>query len=74
MVESCAAVLGQEWTAEDATRIGKEILKKERAFNQAAGFTKHDDRPPEFMRYEPLPPHNNVWDVPDEALDSVWDF
>ncbi|MDZ7696219.1 MAG: hypothetical protein U5R49_04560 [Deltaproteobacteria bacterium] len=29
---------------------------------------------PEFMRYEPLPPHNQVWDVPDKALDSVWNF
>lgn len=74
MVESCAGVLGTNWTADDVTRIGKEVLKKERAFNLAAGLTKADDRPPEFMRYEPLPPHNQVWDVPDEALDSVWDF
>jgi aldehyde:ferredoxin oxidoreductase len=27
---------------------------------------------PEFMKYEPLPPHNGVWDVPDSALDSVY--
>ncbi|MGQ9585738.1 MAG: aldehyde ferredoxin oxidoreductase family protein [Anaerolineae bacterium] len=74
MVESCAGVLGTGWAGDDVTRIGKEILKKERAFNEAAGFTKADDRPPEFMRYEPLPPHNQVWDVPDAALDSVWDF
>jgi len=74
MVESCAALLGTNWTTEDATRIGKEILKTERAFDQAAGFTRQDDRMPEFMRYEPLPPHNQVWDVPDKALDSVWAF
>lgn len=74
MVQSCAALLGTNWTPDDVTRIGKEILKKERAFNLAAGFTRFDDRPPEFMRYEPLPPHNQVWDVPDAALDSVWDF
>ena len=74
MVESCAGLLGTNWTADDVTRIGKEILKKERAFDEAAGFTKAHDRPPEFMRYEPLPPHNHVWDVPDEALDSVWEF
>jgi len=24
------------------------------------------------MRYEPLPPHNQVFDVPDSALDSVY--
>jgi aldehyde:ferredoxin oxidoreductase len=43
----------------------------ERAFNYAAGFTKADDRLPEFMSHEPLPPHNTVWDVPDEELDRV---
>jgi len=74
MVESCAGVLGTDWTGDDVLALGKEILKKERAFNEAAGFTKANDRVPEFMRYEPLPPHNAVWDVPDEALDSVWDF
>mgnify|MGYP000420008200 CR=1 FL=1 len=74
MIESCAGVFGTQWTADDANRIGAEILKKERAFDQAAGFTSAHDRPPEFMRYEPLPPHNHVWDVPDEALDKVWDF
>ena len=74
MVESCAGVLGTAWTADDATRIGKEILKKERAFNATAGLTKADDRPPEFMLYEPLPPHNAVWNISPEVLDSVWDF
>jgi len=24
------------------------------------------------MKHEPLPPHNRVFDVPDEALDSVF--
>ena len=27
---------------------------------------------PEFMKLEPLPPHNQVFDVPDEVLDSVY--
>lgn len=74
MVEECNGVLGTNWTGEDVTRIGHEILKKERAFNLAAGFTPLDDRMPEFMLYEKLPPHNTVWDVPDEMLDSVWNF
>ncbi len=71
MVESCAAVLGTEWTVDDIGRIGTEVLKAERAFNEAAGFTKAHDRLPEFMKYEPLPPHNTVFDVPDEDLDKV---
>ena len=74
MVDECNGVLGTNWTADDVTNIGLEIMKKERAFNEAAGFTKAHDRVPEFMKYEKLPPHNTVWDVPDEMLDSVYDF
>jgi aldehyde:ferredoxin oxidoreductase len=72
MVEECAGLLGTDWTAADATRIGAEILKVERKFNEEAGFTKEDDRIPEFMQYEPLPPLDVVFDIPDEALDSVF--
>nr|HID12955.1 aldehyde ferredoxin oxidoreductase [Anaerolineae bacterium] len=73
LVEECNGVLGTEWTMDDVGRIGKEILDKERAFNAAAGFTKADDRLPEFMKYEKLPPHDVVWDVPDETLDAVFE-
>jgi len=72
LIEECNGVLGTDWTADDVTRIGKEILAKEIAFNRAAGFTPADDRLPEFMTYEKLPPHNVVWDVPDETLDAVF--
>ena len=72
MMEECNGVLGTDWKSEDAAKIGAEILRKERAFNEAAGLTKADDRIPEFMKYEPLPPHNQVFDVPDSALDSVF--
>ena len=56
----------------DVIPLGKEILKMERLFNERAGFTAADDRPPEFMRYEKLPPHNVVWTITDEQLDSVY--
>lgn len=72
MVEECNGVLGTNWKAEDVTKIGAGILRKERAFNEAAGLGKEHDRMPEFMTYEPLPPHNQVFDVPDSALDSVF--
>ncbi|HPL28289.1 MAG TPA: aldehyde ferredoxin oxidoreductase C-terminal domain-containing protein, partial [Anaerolineae bacterium] len=72
MVEEVNGVLGTSWTGDDVPRLGGEILKKERAFNEAAGIGKAQDRMPEFMRYEPLPPHNQVFDVPDSALDSVF--
>jgi len=72
MMQECNGVLGTNWKSEDAAKLGAEILKKERAFNEAAGIGKAADRVPEFMKYEPLPPHNQVFDVPDEALDSVF--
>jgi aldehyde:ferredoxin oxidoreductase len=72
MIEEAAGVLGVKWTAEDVTRIGDECLKTERAFNEGAGFTKLDDRLPEFMKYEKLPPHGVVNDLSDETLDSVF--
>jgi aldehyde:ferredoxin oxidoreductase len=72
MVEECNGVLGTSWKPEDVAKIGAEILRKERAFNEGAGLGKEYDRVPEFMKYEPLPPHNRVFDVPDSALDSVF--
>jgi aldehyde:ferredoxin oxidoreductase len=50
------------------------VIKVEREFNKKAGLGAADDRLPEFMRYEPLPPHNVVWDFTGEELDSVWAF
>jgi aldehyde:ferredoxin oxidoreductase len=73
IIEECNGILGTDWTTDDAMRIGKAVIDKELAFNKAAGFTKIDDRLPEFMKYEKLPPHDVVWDVPDEMLDSVFE-
>ncbi len=61
-------------TGEDVVNLGKYILKTERAFNQAAGFTNLDDRLPEFFYKEALPPHNLVFDFTGEEIDSFWDF
>jgi aldehyde:ferredoxin oxidoreductase len=72
MVEECNGVLGTNWTTDDVGAIGADILKKERAFNEAAGLGKEADRMPEFMLTEPLPPHNQIFDVPESALDSVY--
>jgi aldehyde:ferredoxin oxidoreductase len=72
MIDEANGVFGTNWTADDIVALGGSILKKERAFNEAAGLNKAADRPPEFMRTEPLPPHNQVFNVPDSALDSVY--
>jgi aldehyde:ferredoxin oxidoreductase len=61
-------------TGGDVVGIGKEILRMERLFNERAGFTSEHDRPPEFMRYEPVAPHGEVWTVTDEELDHVFSW
>ncbi len=54
-------------------QVGKETIKMERAFNSRAGFTAQDDRLPEWMTHEKLPPHNTVFDVPETELDAIFD-
>jgi aldehyde:ferredoxin oxidoreductase len=71
-VEECNGVLGTNWTMDDVNRIGKDILAKEVAFNRAAGISKEQDRIPEFMKIEKLPPHDVVWDVPEDTLQAVF--
>jgi aldehyde:ferredoxin oxidoreductase len=55
------------------SELGRETILLEREFNSYAGFTKADDRLPEWMSLEELPPVNTVFDVPDEELDSIYD-
>lgn len=54
--------------------LGKETLKLEHEFNHLAGFTKADDRLPEWMTREALPPNNSVFDVSDEDLDGLYNW
>ena len=72
IVESCNGVLGTNWSTDDAVALGSKIVLLERDFNIRAGFSNEDDRLPEFFRIEPLPPSNEVFDVPEEELDSVF--
>lgn len=74
MYRSVNAMCGVSMTADDVVPYGLRVIKAERAFNEAAGFTNAHDRLPEFMRLDPLPPHNTVFDVPDEELDKVYAF
>ena len=64
---------GWEWTYEDVQRMGIECLHAERRFNEAAGITAHHCDIPEFMRREPLPPHNTVFDIPREEMNRIWE-
>lgn len=74
LVDMINARYGLSLTADDVTALGKSVLKVERAFNAAAGFSSAHDRLPEFFEYEPCPPHNAVWDFTPEEIDEVYNF
>jgi aldehyde:ferredoxin oxidoreductase len=65
---------GWQVDADILKALGRQTLALEREFNRRAGFTPADDRLPEWIQNEPLPPHNSVFDVPEEDLDGVFDW
>jgi aldehyde:ferredoxin oxidoreductase len=74
LIDMINAQYGIALTAVDVDKLGESVLKVERAFNKAAGFTNSHDRLPEFFEYEPCPPHNVVWDFTPEEIDEVFNF
>ncbi len=68
------AQYGWDVPADFLQALGKKTLSTEREFNRQAGFTTADDRMPRWMCQEPLPPHNTVFDVPEEELDILFDW
>jgi len=74
IVDMVNAKYGLSLTGDDIGALGKKVLGIETDFNRRAGFTSADDRLPEFFKTEKLPPHNTVFDVSDEDLDSVLKF
>jgi aldehyde:ferredoxin oxidoreductase len=65
---------GLSLTGDDVVALGKKVLSFERDFNARAGFTKQDDRLPDYFKTEELPPHNITFKVTDEDLDQVFNF
>ena len=63
---------GWDWTMDDVVALGREAMRRERAFNLAAGFSPTQDRLPEFFYEEPSPPSGRVFDISQEALQEVW--
>ena len=68
------AKLGTRLAFEELIELGIRVLKAEREFNRKVGFTAEDNRLPKFFYEEPLPPHNTVFVVSNEEMDSVFDF
>ena len=68
------AFCGIDLTLEDFLEMGKEMLRQERAFNVKAGIGPGADSVPEWMKREPLPPTNAVFDVPEEEIAQFFNF
>jgi len=64
---------GWNVTYEDVQRIGIDALETEREFNRRAGVSEEFFDIPEFMREEPLPPRNSVYDIPMEEMQQIWE-
>ena len=73
MADMLNGIYGWGWTKDDLDRFYRDVLRTELEFNRRAGITAADYRIPEYMREEPLAPHNTVFDVPDSELDAVFD-
>ena len=71
LIDMLNAFYGMNLTADDVTALGKEILKKEKAFNLKAGLSREQDRLPDYFKTQSVMPHNVKFDVPDEDLDRV---
>jgi aldehyde:ferredoxin oxidoreductase len=74
LLDLTGAFLGQDMTADSVTALGQQVLSQEREFNAKAGFTKEDDRLPDYFKTEKLAPHDVTFAVSDEELDQVFNF
>jgi len=72
LVKLLNARYGTDIKADDVMNIGLNTIKDELAFNRAAGWTDVHNILPEFMRREKLPPHNEVFDIPQDEIDAIF--
>jgi aldehyde:ferredoxin oxidoreductase len=57
---------------EGVQKIGIDTLETEREFNRRAGVSEEFYDIPEFLREEPLPPRNSVFDISMEEMKQIW--
>ena len=73
VIEILSAMYGKECPEDFITSLGKQTIVDERKFNLMAGITAAEDKMPEFMEEEPLPPLNGVSDIPRSHYVEFWD-
>jgi aldehyde:ferredoxin oxidoreductase len=64
---------GENCNEEALLKRTSRLIEAEHEFNRRAGFGPGQDRLPEFMKQDPLPDLGTVFDVPDEALDRLYE-
>ena len=74
MLDMLNAFYGTELTGDGVVALGQKVLSAERDFNKRAGFTKAHDRLPRYFYTDPIAPHNQVFSVTDEDLDTVFNW
>ena len=67
------ARFGVELTEADVRQLALDTIRREIAFNRAAGLGPGTDRLPEWMREQGLDPTGSVFDVDQEELDRLWE-
>lgn len=65
---------GWHWTFGDVRTMGLECIRAELEFGRRAGVNEAMCDVPEFMRTEPLPPHNSVFDVDRDEMRHIWEM
>ncbi len=74
LLDMLGSFYGINMTGDDVVALGKRVLSAERDFNARAGFTKQHDRLPRFFYTDPIAPHNQVFSVPDEEIDQLFNW
>src|SRR5512139_1787133 len=74
LLDMLNAFYGLTLTGDGVTDLGKKVLKMERDFNKAAGFTPQHDRLPRYFTTEKFAPHNVTFAVKDEDLDKLFNW
>ncbi len=72
-VELLEGKFGWDLTLNDIREFGNDILNSEREFNKKAGVSEEFFDIPEFMREEPLPPNNSVFDISLDKMTEIWE-
>ncbi len=74
LAELASGCFGTEVGFGDLVDQAVATLEAERAFNEAAGVPDRLADVPEFMRSEPLPPHNTTYDITPEKMQTIWEI